>query len=108
MNFAIRKLRLAEEDALDAAIWYEKRQAGLGEDFLDEVDRAVQRLSGEALHCRVRFADVRRMSIRRFKFYGIYYVVRGEEVWGVGDFPRPASPALAARTCRTNRVKLPN
>jgi plasmid stabilization system protein ParE len=86
MNFAIRKLRLAKEDALDAAIWYEKRQAGLGEDFLDEVDRAVQRLSGEALPCRIRFADVRRMSIRRFKFYGIYYVVRGEEAWVLAIF----------------------
>lgn len=41
MSFAVKKLRLAEQDALDAAIWYEKRQTGLGEDFLAEVDRAV-------------------------------------------------------------------
>jgi hypothetical protein len=39
MSFVVRKLPLAEQDALDAAIWYEQRQPGLGEEFLGEVDR---------------------------------------------------------------------
>ena len=81
MSFVVKKLRLAEQDALEAAIWYEKRQTGLGENFLAEVDRAVRVLSREALHYGIRFADVRRRPIHRFKFYGIYYVVQGEEVW---------------------------
>ena len=33
MSFVVRKLPLAEQDALDAAIWYEERQLGLGEEF---------------------------------------------------------------------------
>ena len=33
---------------------------------------------------RVRFADVRRAPIRRFKFYGLYYLVREHEVWIIG------------------------
>ena len=41
MSFIVRKLPLAEQDALDAAIWYEERRPGLGEEFLNEVDRAV-------------------------------------------------------------------
>lgn len=86
MSFVVKKLRLAEQDALAAAIWYEKRQTGLGENFLTEVDRAVRALSGEALHYRIRFADVRRMPIHRFRFYGIYYVVQGEEVWVLAIF----------------------
>jgi toxin ParE1/3/4 len=86
MSFVVKKLRLAEQDALDAAIWYEKRQTGLGEDFLAEVDRAVRMLSRDALHYRIRFADVRRMPIRRFKFYGIYYVVQEKELWMLAIF----------------------
>ena len=59
MSFVVRKLPLAEQDALEAAIWYEEHQIGLGEEFLHEVDRAVRALGESALHHRVRFADVR-------------------------------------------------
>jgi plasmid stabilization system protein ParE len=81
-----RKLPLAEQAALDAAIWYEKRQPGLGEEFLNDVDRAVRVLSDSALLHRIRFADVRRAPIHRFKFYGVYYVVRENEVWILAIF----------------------
>ena len=53
MSFIVRKLPLAEQDALDAAIWYEERQPGLGAEFLNEVDRAVRALSDSALLHRI-------------------------------------------------------
>lgn len=86
MSLVVRKLPLAEQDALDAAIWYAQRRLGLGDEFLDEVDRAVRALTDSALHHRIRFADVRRTPIHRFKFYGIYYIVRAEEVWILAIF----------------------
>ena len=86
MSLVVRKLPLAEQDTLDAAIWYEQRRPGLGEEFLDEVDRAVRALTDSALHHRIRFADVRRASIHRFRFYGIYYVIRQDEVWILAIF----------------------
>lgn len=101
MSFVVRKLPLAEQDALDAAIWYEQRQPGLGEEFLDEVDRAVRALSESAMHHRIRFADVRRAPIRRFKFYGIYYIVRDEEIWILAIFHGRRHPrALRERAGR--------
>ena len=75
MTFVLKKLRPAEEDALEAALWYDEREAGLGDDFLDEVEAAVLALSRNAMIHRVRFADVRRAPVRRFRFYGVYYVV---------------------------------
>jgi plasmid stabilization system protein ParE len=86
MSFVVRKLPAAERDALEAAIWYEERQPGLGDDFLNEVDRTVQMLGESALLHRIRFADVRRAPIYRFKFYGVYYTVRDEEVWILAIF----------------------
>jgi toxin ParE1/3/4 len=86
MSFVVKKLPPAEQDALDAAIWYEERQSALGEEFLNEVDRTVRALSESALLYRVRFEDVRRAPIHRFKFYGIYYIVREEEVWVLAIF----------------------
>jgi len=81
MKFVVKKLRPAEDDALEAALWYDEREPGLGNDFLDEVDAAVRRLEQDALMHRVRFSDVRRAPVHRFKFYGIYYLIHGHEVW---------------------------
>ena len=65
MKFVVKRLRVAEEDALEAALWYDAREAGLGDDFLDEVDAAVQNLRENALIHRVRFSDVRRALVPR-------------------------------------------
>ena len=101
MSFVVRKLPLAEQDALDAAIWYEERQPGLGEEFLDEVERAVRALSESALQYSTRFADVRRAPIHRFKFYGINYVIREQEVWILAIFHGRRHPrALQERVGR--------
>ena len=83
MSFVVKKLQVAEDDAVDAAAWYDEREPGLGlgDDFLDEAGAAVVALAENALIHRVRFADVRRAPVRRFKFYGIYYLIRGQEVW---------------------------
>ena len=89
MSFVVRKLLLAEQDALEAAIWYEERQPGLGDEFLSEADRAGKALSESALLHRIRFADVRRAPIHRFKFYGVYYIVRQEEVWIKASMQEP-------------------
>ena len=86
MSFVVKKLPLAEQDALEPAIWYEERQPGLGDEFLSEADRAVEALSESALLHRIRFADVRRAPIHRFKFYGVYYIVREQEVWILAIF----------------------
>ena len=66
-SFVLKRLPLAEQDSLDAAIWYEERRRGLREDFLDEIDHAVCALARDALLYRIRFADVRRAPVRRFK-----------------------------------------
>jgi hypothetical protein len=56
MSFVVKKLPPAEQDALETAIWYEERQPGLGNEFLTEVNRAVQALRESALLHRIRFA----------------------------------------------------
>ena len=94
MSFVVNKLPVAEQDAFEAAIWYEKRQSGLGGEFLDEVDRAVRTLSESALHHRIRFADVRRAALARFKLYGIYYTVHHHEVWILAVFHGRRHPRM--------------
>ena len=59
--------------------WYERRSAGLGRRFLDEVDRVLKLI--EANPTRFGFADgdVREAPLRRFPF-GIYYRVLPDRI----------------------------
>ena len=81
MKFAVKKPKEVEADQLAAACWYDAQQPGLGDDFLDEIEVAIASLADNALLYSVRFADVRCVRLKRFRRYGVYYVVREQEVF---------------------------
>ncbi len=74
----------------------------MGDEFLDEVARAVSALSESAFHHRIRFADVRRAVLHRFKFYGVYYTVRGNEVWILAIFHGRRHPRALEKRIEKN------
>jgi len=80
MKFGIKKSKEVEADQLAAARWYDEQQPGLGDDFLDESETVISSLRENALLYSVRFADVRCVRFRRFKRFGVYYVVSWKEV----------------------------
>jgi Plasmid stabilisation system protein. len=81
MSFAVKILTPADADTVEAALWYDAQLPGLGAEFMAEVNTAAQRLADFPKIHRVRFADVRRAPIKRFKFYGLYYLIQNDEVW---------------------------
>ena len=81
MKFAVKKLKLAEADALKAAAWYDEQQPGLGDAFCEDLDSAIAALAENPLIYSVRFEDVRCIRLRRFGSYGVFYLVFGTEVW---------------------------
>src|SRR5215216_1221534 len=63
-----------EEEMTEAALFYESSSEGLGSDFLDDVQRAIDRLcdypyAGESID-----ASLRRTLLHRFPFSLIYAV----------------------------------
>ena len=80
MRFAVRKHRLVDEDQLEAALWYDERQPGLADAFLDESEHVISLLATNALLYSIRFDDVRCIRLRRFRPYGVFYVISGSEV----------------------------
>src|SRR5262249_28102634 len=79
-----RILAEAEEEAQEAAGWYEKQLAGLGFDFLDALAVALQAIEDyPRRHARVpgRFGkrEVRRVLLQRFPDK-VIYEVRPQEV----------------------------
>jgi toxin ParE1/3/4 len=60
-----------------AALWYEKRQAGLGSQFVAEVTRAIEAASEHPQRFPVVHKDVRCIQIRRFPYSVFFREERG-------------------------------
>ena len=69
----------AEADALEAYRWYNEHLPGLGEQFLAEIDRAIETLSANPEAPRKLHREFRRVLARRFP-YAVFYAVRGDRI----------------------------
>lgn len=71
----------AKAEIADAAIFYEGRAAGLGDEFLGAVDQALRRIgSNPAQYQMIRLrGQVRRAFVGRFP-YILFYVTSGRDV----------------------------
>lgn len=70
----------ADEELVAAALWYEDRQPGLGDAFLDEFERTLRRVVAEPERWRKIRGDNRKLNLRRFP-YAIVYSVRTDTIY---------------------------
>lgn len=75
----VRLLPPAEQEMFDAARYYELQAPGLGQDFLDKVELALQDLVSSSERWPIVQDDIRRRLIRRFP-YSLLYRVDPDEV----------------------------
>ena len=69
----------AEADIIDAALWYDEREAGLGWDLTLSIRAAIDRVLGNPLLYPVlrQRPEVRRVLTHRFP-YRIFFIVRAD------------------------------
>ncbi len=70
----------ANQELEAAAVWYEERQTGLGDDFISEFERALSRIVAEPQRWRLVRGANRQLNFHRFP-YAIVYSVRGDTIW---------------------------
>lgn len=71
---AYRFLHLAEEEMTEASLFYEAASAGLGRDFLDDVERVIDGLREHHQLGHAVGRGLRRMLLHRFPFSVVYSV----------------------------------
>ncbi len=69
----------AESDLQEAKAWYERQRAGLGEEFVVELDRALERLAEHPERHPFYYRGFRRLLLRRFP-YKLFYRIEGQRV----------------------------
>ena len=69
----------AAQDIEEAASWYEEQSRGLGREFLEEVDRSLQRIAEQPELYPSVHRGIRRALIHRFPF-GVFYGVEADSI----------------------------
>ena len=69
----------AEQEMLEAAIYYQSQSLGLGLDYLSEVERAIQAIAESPTTWPVIDDELRRRLVRRFPF-GVLYRIEPQEI----------------------------
>lgn len=72
MTLEVRLRPEAEQDLVDAAVWYEERRQGLGREFLDEVLTMLSSIAKIPLMYPNVHRNTRRAVIHRFPF-SVYF-----------------------------------
>ena len=74
---------LVRADIQSAYDWYQSKQPGLGEEFIEDFRRAYQRLRQSPEFYSVRFSNIRRLNLERFP-YGLIYVLNPDQIQVLG------------------------
>jgi plasmid stabilization system protein ParE len=75
----VRFLTVAQQELDDTVNWYNQQIDGLGQEFLDELDRAVRRSVIFPLSCPEIEPGLRRCLLARFP-YGLIYGLDDETI----------------------------
>lgn len=86
----------AEADLAEAFAWYERRQQGLGGEFLDAIDRVFERIAEHPLLAPQVWREARRTAPRRFP-YAVLYVERGQTVYILAVLHQRRDPQLSRK-----------
>src|SRR5207247_9991893 len=76
-----------------AAVWYDARRAGLGKDFVTEVQRILDTIVNQPDRYPVVYGDVREAAVRRFP-YCVYYRAKADRVVVIAVFHTSRNPAV--------------
>jgi toxin ParE1/3/4 len=92
----LRLTSLAQNDYLEAVIYYEERQPGLAKEFEDEAAKIFARITNNPEHFGKATPTVRKARMPRFE-HGIYFTVEKDEI-GVLAIYHPSRNPDALRT----------
>ncbi len=81
----------AEEDLAEAKAWYERKRAGLGEEFVLCVEAALDHIRTTPEAATEVYPGVRRVVLRRFP-YGVFYRVDSDQIAGLAVYHSSRDP----------------
>jgi plasmid stabilization system protein ParE len=85
--------RAARSEFDTAALWYEERQAGLGTQFVSEIDHTVELASNHPERFPVKHGEIRCVQARRFP-YTVFFRLEADRIVVLAVFHARRNPAV--------------
>ncbi len=83
----------AEEDAKDAANWYNEKREGLGNEFLLALEAALNAIQRNPNHYQVVYKGLKRALTVRFP-YGIFFTIEEDTIYVLAIVHTSRSPKV--------------
>jgi len=87
----------AKAEFFEAIAWYESQSPGLGKEFAQEVLEAVARAQSQPELFRKVRGRARKIRLKRFAAYSVYFAVKGEAFSVLSVFHSARNPAELRR-----------
>jgi plasmid stabilization system protein ParE len=84
--------RMAQAEFAESAQWYEQQREGLGEEFIEHVQRVLDKIGEDPLRYAIAVRDIREAIVSKFPF-AIYYRVKTGRVVIIAVFHCSRNPA---------------
>lgn len=83
----------AEQDLVQAALWYNEQRIGLGEEFLKVVGEKIKVIAENPYLFEVRYMEVRHAFIRRFPF-AVHYLIEDKNIFVLAILHTSCNPKV--------------
>ena len=93
MSFPLAFRAVAQAEFNRAARRYESQRLGLGNDFVNEVQRVLDNIASQPDRYSIAYRDVREAIVNRFP-YCVYYRERANRVVVIAVFHTSRDPAI--------------
>ena len=94
MPYSYNLSQEAEDEMLEAYLWYEQQRTGLGEEFFKSLDDAFQSIVQNPATYRLRYKKkVRAFLVNRFPFL-IMYILEREDINVISIFNTSRDPEI--------------
>src|SRR5438094_208967 len=97
MNFDSLFEPEAKAEFFEAIVWYENESSGLGKEFAQEILEAVERAQSQPEIFRKVRGRARKIRLKRFKAYSIYFAVKDDAFSVMSVFHGARNPAELRR-----------
>ena len=93
MTLKVVFLRAARAEFDAAALWYDLQQAGLGMQFVSEINRVIDLASNYPERFRIKYIEIRCAQARRFP-YSVYFRPEATRVVVLSVFHARRNPTI--------------
>ncbi len=93
MNYTISQLPEVEQEVIEAVLWYEIQNVGLGDELFMMIDEKINEVITNPLQFEIVFKNVRRAIVKKFP-YSLFYIIDERKIIIIAIIHQSRNPEI--------------